>query len=340
MSESDFVPDDELFEREETRRKSLFDLFKDFMPFFGIGKEQKPLIGRIHNQLQKDANLTVMQLSSLKEELRQELLKNTEDEPLWLSFEAVITPLLRQYTLIEKQLQEPLEPGEQSDTIRSVNDWIERAKMWVTLCSKPTDRISMIEAVVQNNLAFLDCRIDRDLKTVIDYKEHELLLLGLGEEALAIVRSRLDEDLARYIQGLLDLKKQKPADLELQTLSKWRAQTNEARSELFNAALQAIDTVVNAATPTRHAEEQEHLKELIHRIAYLENETHVLVTQLDTRDLSQEVQRQMFESALNLFEDDAHLIHHDLRLTPDLIERIQLILQLLSFLRFKLKNAA
>src|SRR5262249_29496136 len=144
------------------------------------------------------------------------------------------------------------------------------------------NRESMVQAVIEHTHRLLDTILDRDLKMIHDYKEHELQLLGLGDEACAVVRNRLDRDLAPIIHGLLQIKGNRKRIFELQTLMQWKVQTDEERSHLFNTALQKIDSVVNTAMPfTPLEEDQEHLKDLINRITYLENESQLMLAQLD-----------------------------------------------------------
>ena len=252
MAGNEFVPKEfsHLVSRDESQ-KGFFKLIKDFLPFFSAGREneQRSLVGRIHAQLQSDAHAMQDQLKTLKETLRKQL-DNDEDGQLWISFEAVINPLLREYCLIERQIIQPSDGDEEHQAkIQSVNQWIDRAKIWVSICSKPANRENMVQAVVEHALLVLDTILDRDLKTLSDYKEHELQQLGLGEQALAVVMNRLDQDLAPYIQGLLKIQHDKPKDIEIETLVRWKAQADEERTRLFNAALQTIDNIVNSATP-------------------------------------------------------------------------------------------
>ncbi|MCE5318331.1 MAG: hypothetical protein LLG04_13355 [Parachlamydia sp.] len=334
---ADFIPKDFIhLVGDEARKKGVFDLIKGFLPFFGAAraKEQRSLVGRIHAQLRQDAHAMLLQLQTLKEDLRKQL-DNHEDEQLWLSFEAVLNPLLREYHLIERQLNNPSEEQQKHEhNIKCVNDWIDRAKIWVSVCSKPANRESMIQAVIDNTHHLLDAILDRDLKMLQDYKEHELKLLGLGEEAYAVVRNHLDRDLSPYIHGLLQIKRDKKRIFELHKLMEWKLQADEERSHLFNAALQKIDSIVNKAMPFAPLEDdQEHLKDLINRVSYLENESQVLLAQLDN---DEKPVLDTFKASITLFEEEVLQVHHDLRLTPELIDRVQCIIQELAILRGKL----
>lgn len=293
--EDDFVPKEFTYLTKPVgKQKGIFELVKGFLSFNNHQQDQRTLVGRIHTQLKQDAHLMLLQLQTLQITLRKEL-DNHHDEQLWLSFEAVINPLLKEYRLLEQQLIQPTDGDqEHHNKIKNVNNWIDRAKLWVTLCAKPADRASVVQAVVEHTLNILDRLIDRDVKTLADYKEHELSLLGLGEEAYAVVMHRLDQDMTPHIQGLLRLKQERPKDAELATLVEWKMHADEQRSHLFNSALQIIDSIINTAIPFAPIEEEhEHLKDLIHRITYLENEAQVLQVQLDNSDLEDALQSQM-----------------------------------------------
>lgn len=331
MGMADFIPKDFIhFAGDEARNRGVFNLIKGFLPFFGAEREeQRSLAGRIHAQLKQDAEATLVQLKALKEDLRKQLDKDG-DAQLWQSFEAVLNPLLREYRLIERQLNDPFD-DKQEHKVKYINDWIDRAKIWVLICSKPPNRESMIQAVIEHAHRLLDTILDRDLKMIQDYKEHELQLLGLGEEACAVVRNRLDRDLAPIIHGLLQIKANRKRIFELQTLMEWKVKTDEERSHLFNTALQKIDSIVTTAMPyTPLDEDQEHLKDLINRIAYLENESQLLLAQLDNDG---EGSQEIFQASLALFEESVHQVHHDLRLTPEMIERVQHLIQQLALMR-------
>lgn len=335
---ADFIPKDFIhLVGDEARRKGVFNLIKGFLPFFGAAREeQRSLAGRIHAQLKQNAHAMLLQLQILKEDLRQQL-NNDGDEQLWQSFEAVLNPLLREYHLIERQLNNPSEE-KQEQHVKCVNDWIDRAKIWVLICSKPANRESMVQAVIDNTHQLIDAILDRDLKTIHDYKEHELQLLGLGEEACAVVRNRLDRDLAPIIHGLLQVKGNKKRIIELPKLMQWKMQADEERSLLFNTALQKIDSIVNEAMPLAPLEEdQEHLKDLISRVTYLENESQLLLSQLD--NVGEKSSQNIFQASLALFEDEVHQVHHDLRLTPELIERVQCLITELAILRGRMKSS-
>src|SRR5689334_22387276 len=115
MVEKDFVP-------EEEAESGIYNLFKTLLPFLSFRKSKNPsLIGRVHAQLQADAHRTLLNLHTLKEALSKEL-SSYHDRELWISFEAVINPLLREYRQIEKQLAHPLED---ETKIENVTSWIE-----------------------------------------------------------------------------------------------------------------------------------------------------------------------------------------------------------------------
>lgn len=289
MPDKKFVPKD----YNVLIEKSFYEVIKKFLPFFRPNaEEQQSLVGRIHIELQKDAHAQLQELKLLKETMGKELNKD-QDRTLWISFEGIINPLLREFSQIERQFNNPSSREEERlSHLNSINHWIDRAKLWVSLCSKPSDREKMVQAVIEHTFHILDQRIDRDLKTLTDYKEHEVQLLGLGDEAIQVMRDSLEQDLSLFVQGLLRLKEQKPQDRTLSTLIQWKTQTDEKRTLLFNAALHKIDSHVSQAIlPVLPEEERENLKELIHQIAHLENEAQMLQVQYQNGDFEEAFQR-------------------------------------------------
>ena len=301
-------------------KKRVFDQIKSFFPFFTekVSKEAT-LVGRIHAQLQRDAHEMLNQLKNLKETLKKELEYHHESH-LWSSFEAVVNPLMREYGQIEKKMMEkPENIVNDTSAIKSYSDWIVKAKLWVTLCSRPNDRDGIIKAVIVHTMQMSDEIIDRDLKTLHDYKYHELLNIGLDFEEIEATSKKLDQGLAPHLEALRALKHNKPADLQLDHLSKWKAIVDESRAKHYNAALHVIDAIITTVAPTPIQEEElEHLKEIFERVAYLEEEMPIFLGHLNRVDLADDVARQMLEGQLIFLEEEVHKLNRDLRLTLSL----------------------
>ncbi len=320
----------------DIQKKGFFDRIRVL-----FSKKQEPpvsdvsLTGRIHAQLRQDAHSLVEQLKNLKENLRKEL-EGRDDSHLWTSFEAVVNPLLREYEYIEKKLMaktaNTLE--EKTTALKSFGEWADKAKLWAALSARPVDRKRVIKAVIINTLQVFDVTIDRDLKTLHEYMTHELNNLKCSSEKLIQVAEQMEAELHPHIEGLVQLKNQKPSDLLLEHLQGWKLQMDEKRAKHYHAALQIIDNRVDAIAPHKEtAEEHEHAKEVFARMAYLEEEVPALLDKakkIDPED--SESIRLLIEREIELEVQTRQLVE-DLRLPPELEDRVQELVDLISGIR-------
>lgn len=306
----------------EIKKKSAFEKIKVIFPFFIEKKtNEAKLVGRVHAELQESAQSILTKLKDLKENIKNEL-----DEGLLNSFEAVINPLIREFTQIEKKIE--IQSGDLKQTtsvLKSYADWISKAKAWVSLSSKP-DKRKIIAAVIERSLGISDELIDRDLKMLNDYKLHEVYNLGLDFEEIKAALSRLDIELQPHIDGLLKLKHKKPMDMELCHLSEWKARLDEDRAHYYHAGLYCIDFIIKEIAPHNfHDMDEEPLKEIYKKVNSLEEELPIFLGHLV--DLNDLVKRQLLESQLAYLEEEVHKVNQDLRLTPELVERVNYIIE-------------
>lgn len=310
----------------EERKSGLFGKIKELLPFFKKeSRAEHKLAGRVHTELQHDAHMMIEQLKNLKENLKKEL--NSQDGAnLWNSFEAVVNPLLREYGEIEKKLmvkEDSLE--KKTSTIKSYNAWIEKAKLWVTLSSKPNDREGIIKAVVLHTMHISDMFIDRDIKTLREYRMHEINSLDIESEELSHIAKKIDAELALHVNSLHSLKHSKPVDLKLEHLQEWKSNVDQLREKHYNDALHSIDNTISALVPTlpEQEEEHEHLKEIFKLVAYLEEEVPVFLSEMEKLDLSDRDHVLIMEEHGRYLEEEVHNLNKDLRLTPELADRVQ-----------------
>lgn len=313
-------------------KKSVFDKIKSLVPFFNPReKKEATLVGRIHAELQKDAHEMLNEIKCLKDALKKELEKHDEGH-LWNSFEAVVNPLMREYAQIERKLKAQYDSLDTNTTaIKSYNDWIIKAKLWVTLCSRPSDREGLIKVVVAHTMQVSDDIIDRDLKTLHDYKVHELHQLKLIPDELQDISRKLEQEMEPHILALQKLKHNKPLDMKLENLTEWKGAIDESRTKHYNTALHIIDNLVNSIAPVPlKEEEQEHLKEIFESVAYLEEEVPIFKGHLQHADFSDITECLMLEGQLSFLEEEVHKLNRDLRLTPELIDRVTTLIHELT----------
>lgn len=284
------------------------------------------LAGRIQD-LHKTAASVQHQLRTIKEHLKEEV-----DSEFFLFVEAIIDPMIKDLSRIKKSMDEPGSITQQAQVFKRYSQWIEKAKVWIHLCSKTNDKEAILRSVVNLTIEeFLEV-INRDLQVIQDYQEHVLDNLASTEEERINITDQFESKLAPYVKSLIDLKK-RPQDLPVKEIKQWKAKVDKRREKYFDGALHAIDKLVALINPSATSEEEhDHLVEILSQIAYLEKEIPALNREVITADLSDEFQKQILESRFLSLEEEVHKLNLDLRLTPDLIDRLQALTDILNII--------
>lgn len=313
-----------MVEKELGNLPTLYDRIKKALPIFGEKKSTENSKRKIRASVRVNAHQMLIQLNRLKESIKYEL-EEVDNSYLLESFEAVINPLLREFEKIDRKK----EGRQDSDSaIESYSVWMEKAKLWVSLFSKPNDRKGIIKAVVANEIEMAAVLIDRDLKTLQDYYAHVLISSKIPESNFLKVAEKIDLTLVAHVESLLSLKHNNPSDYELENLARWKAQINEKRSQHFNAALHAIDAIINSNSITLESskgEENSELQEIRNQIAFLESEIQVLFIRIESGNYKESVSVQILQSELAFFEEELNKLMQDLRLTTELYDHINVL---------------
>lgn len=319
----------------EKRRMSMLNRFVDrirstFQKFQNKPQQDSHLAGRIHD-LQTTANSVLKQLRVIKDELKNEI------EPEIFSYvEEVVDPIIKEVSRLHKSMEQPGSIMHQAKTYQRYSQWIEKAKLWIQICSKVNDKEAILKAIIRYTVDdFLEV-INRDMQVINDYQEHMLEALAVDEDEKIALAQRLELRLDPYLRGLNDLRT-KPRELPLQDIALWKAQVDKRREKYFDGALHAIDKVINDTIPdTSGEEEHEHLVDVFSQIIYLEHEAPSLYDEIYLAKSPTPEEMNIFESRLTMLEEEVHQLNLDLRLTPDLIDRLQVIAEMLDQARKKL----
>ncbi|MBS4170322.1 hypothetical protein [Neochlamydia sp. AcF95] len=306
------------------RIRSTFQRFQSKPP------QEHPLVGRIQD-LQSKASAVLIQLQAIKNELYKEI-----DAEAFVYIEEVIDPLIKEVSRLHKSIEQPRSVLHQAKTYQRYNQWVEKAKLWIQICSKTTDKEALFKAVIRYTIdEFLEV-IDRDVQVITDYQEHMLEALSIDEEEKINLAQRLDVRLQSYLHALNALKI-KPENLPLKEIAVWKAQVDKRREKYFDAALHAIDKIVNQSLPDLHGdEENEELKDVLIQIAYLEKHIPPWYDEINLAETLAFNQKAAFKSQLELWEQKIHRLNLDLRLTPELIERLKTLNEIIHYAQHKL----
>jgi DNA repair exonuclease SbcCD ATPase subunit len=309
-------------------KKGLLHLIKSL--WTPAESNETKLIGRIHAELHRDAKEALDELTLLKDTLRSEL---ESDPALWNLVETVINPFLREFSQLDRKLKNPQETlTTHHETVKSAADWIEKAKQWAAICSRPHDREGITKAVIAHAHQVFHTLIERDLKMMFDYREHKLLALKMPPQQIRQIIQELDETLSPLNQDLQELKKTLPNSLEL--LSEWKKEADELRNKYFNQALKEIDSYMSGlGSMTPEEESQDHLTEIFQRLAILEEQIPAFQKKVGNLELIDEEEKKMMKKAVKLCESQIHELNGDLRLTPELIDRVQIVMEKINFIK-------
>jgi hypothetical protein len=205
-----------------------------------------------------------------------------------------------------------------------------KATLWIELEEKITDSRVIIDAVIHHHFHGSNDLIDQDLQVIRDYEMNTLEMLPLNEEEALALKKQIEIELLPPLQTLISLK-DKPLIENLDALFLWIDEVDRRRSQLFDKSLHIIDHMVQAVSPESATEEgHEHLVEVLTQLAFLEEEIPQVIAEFQYREHLSVERRRLVETRRKALEEELHALNLNLRLTPDLCERLQRLLGLLS----------
>lgn len=323
--------------KEKGIKKNILDRFvhriKGSFAFF----QEKPpmksqLTGRIQD-MQKAADTVLLELLAVKEDLKKSI-----DPEFFAFLEAVVDPLVKEVSKIKKTAVDQETVSRQAHTFKRYSQWIEKAKIWVQICSKK-DKEGIIRAVIKLTIQdFLEV-IGRDLQVIEDYMEHMIENLAVNEEEKIALAQKIMLKVEPYIHSLKALRV-KAEEIPLSKISEWKAKVDKKRERYFEGALYAIDKIIDKANPSAAAseEEHEHLVEVFSQIALLEEEIPEFLNEVEQIKEVDDFLKNKFDARLEEIKKGLHQLNLDLRLTPELIDRLQFLFEMTSRIKEKLNR--
>lgn len=309
---------------------SRFERLKGMvLQLFSLREQPKTdgqLAGRIR-ALQDTAHAVLNQLMSIKKELSTLL-----DNQLITYVEAVVDPMIRDVARLQKMTQSQASLEEQVQAYEKYAHWIEKAKPWVQLFTKhSTDVEAISDAVVQHGLHVVTNLIHRDHQVVDDYLLHQLGKLSLPNTA----KEELKQRIAERLEGIfhqLDQLTIPPPNLSLSDLKQWQLRVNAARERLNEQALHIIDKEVHRIQPeaANPVEIDESVVKNFEEMAELEEGAPQLLHEIEEEgglDLSE---RLTLHKKLTRLENEALQLERELRLSPELLSRLQRVSKYLN----------
>lgn len=309
---------------DETKFERFFRKINQFFQ-----KEPEPnsqLKGRIH-ELQQNADQVLKELIEVKKELKNEI------EPSLFAFvETVVDPLFKEVKRIQKEMEKNDSMSQYIQVFKRYTAWIDKAKMWVELCSSRNKKEAISKAVIEYNIQEFNAIVERDLQVINDYFNHTLDRYQMEANHEKSLKQKVENDLLPHIASLQKLQR-RPDALTLFNLSLWRSQFDQQREKHFSTALHIIDTLIQKENPFLFDEEEgEYYADVIIRMKSLEERINGLMS-INLMDVSK---KKVIALELAKLEEDAHHLNLDLRLSHESSEQLQALMQRLDVIRQKL----
>lgn len=286
---------------------------------------ERQLVGRII-ELNQSASDVLNSLKAIKSDLKKDV-----DKDLFPFIEAVMEPMIRDVMRIQNTLHDDNAIYKQAEAFKRYSEWVDRAKLWVSLCTAKKDKETIVAAVIQHTIDDFSNIIERDKRLIEDYLDHVLEYIPIEEEdRKELLSKHIRYSLKPYFASLINLKKP-PKKLSLETLNTWKDNADKRRDRYYNAALQVIDNLVNDITPRASAQyEHDNLIGLLEQLDFLESEISVLCERAMRKNEGVGVEISLIESELLSFEQEVQDLYFDVRMPADALKRLKKLKTLLA----------
>lgn len=307
--------------------KNLFSLLvnrikKTFQP--SSKSDDLKLSGRVQ-QLNQTANTVLQKLKDIKS-----LLQETVDPTLFAYVETLMDPMTREVVFVQKLLSNQGSVVQQAKVFKKYSNWMIKAELWMDLEKQAHDMQAINKTIILHIMHEADEQIDQDLQVIRDYEEHILDTLPLNEDEAAELKKHLNKEIRPQLLNLEDLK-DKPELHNLPEVFAWKDDLDKKRSKFFDRALQVIDEVIYAISPSSSSEEEhDHLIEVLSQIVFLEEEIPALIPEINNQNILDPVRKALILSKIESFQQELHELNLNLRLTPELVDRLQSLIQQLN----------
>jgi hypothetical protein len=284
---------------------------------------------KLTEEVKNNAQNILSRLSIIKEDLRQNV-----DDKLFTHVEGVMDPISSRIRSISKHL------STETEQVKAFDFWINtKVKPLVDFfATRSGDREAIVNAVVEHIIESSSNQIETDLKVVKDDQMHKLGNLIVSDTEREAIEKRVEKALTPLILQWNELKKP-PQDLTIERLNSWKTEVDSQRSKYYHIAMDIIDSIIPDSDQDNPSSEEMHEQLLINfkQMADLENAIPQIMERIAKGDLLDGEVEHLTERVSNL-ESEAHQLHQELRLTPELVDRLSVAEKKLQTLRHLLSQ--
>lgn len=285
--------------------------------------DDNKLIGRIH-ELNKNANEVLKVLNLVREDLKKEV-----DEELYSFVEAVMNPMIRDIARVQKIVKKEGAIHSQIDAFHKYNEWIDKAKMWVSICSTAKNKEAISKVIIQHTFSDFVALVNKDLKLIEDYQQHVLDDLNIPLEQKLLLKEDIQKAVEFPLQSMDGLKI-RPKHLDLENLNGWKEQAEKRRDRCFNMVLQIIDNKASFLNPLKSQKgEHDATVAIFEQVSYLEMEISMLVEKLGEGS-NGSFEKEVTLQQLAALQQEVYDLYHNITMPQAIIERLQNLNELLK----------
>lgn len=271
----------------------------------------------------------------LLEQIRQDLTTHVTDPDLIKHIEAVVDPLINRIQNTMNKDVKRIAPHNQENLVSTAiqghivafQSQLDKAKFWVEFFSVgKNDRQKISEAVIQHVVDSVQEQVDKERQILESYRTHDIDQLSLSEGDKVQLKAKIKMIVEEQLKGL-ELKAPKTLD----DLSSWKEKIDKVERPLFfNSTVHAIDLEIQQYSQFVPSPEtaSEHLRLNIEQVAYLEEVAPQLIAAI-RNEKPDDARRKELQVVLYTLEDDAKQLEQELRLTPELEERLHNVKKIL-----------
>lgn len=274
---------------------------------------------QLTQEVQRNAHEVLAELKAIKEDLRHSI-----DGKLFTYVEDVVDPIAAKIKTVTQNIQHV-------EQANAFDQWInKKVKPLMELLSSSNldDKSAISNAVMKHVVETNSKQIETDIRIIKCDQEHKLNGLGLDEGEKTIYLSKVEDALSGLIRQWRRLE-EPPKNLTLERLRTWKSSVDNKRNDYHHMALEIIDRIIPESMEPE--EVHEHLVRNFQQIEELEVEIPSLIEEISQEGLGLDnIFR--FNKRLALLVEKARDLELDLRLTPELEERLKVVKKKLKFI--------
>ncbi|MEC7839474.1 MAG: hypothetical protein VX777_05505 [Chlamydiota bacterium] len=246
----------------------------------------------------------------------------------------IIHPLIREGSRLKKNILSGAAPI-RSQLVSHYILWIDRSYKWIERYNKDS-KADLADAVIDHIVKETVSYIEKDISLVHEYQEQQLDNLDIGVDDIERMKGKIQVLLFPFLNKLEHLYDAVPVNKESFEVRVWRERIDEERQILFDECLSAIDDAIQVEFPLRKSKEvHDHLVDILDKIIFIESSVPAVKRDAEIEAIAQDKKRHIRNKIFALHQQ-AYQLSLDIRLSQELFDRLQSIMQTLDEIAKKL----